>query len=135
MTNRAAQDVNGVRRPGVAALECSVDRTQTLLAEFRDEITHLVAKVHRDVDRLREAALGEPRIRPTVGPDRIEEEDGECRLADIVGEERAVLRIRTMMNEVIDERFTTLTNLIQTKLAHGANPFQNLRAGPSRRKR
>lgn len=134
MTHDPAQDANEFPPPGVAAVERSFENTQNLLGEFRDELAHLVAKVYRDVARLREAALGETAPGPWPDPVRSEEAEAERRLAEIVGEEQAMLRTRQMVNELIDERFRVLTNLIQAKLTHHSSSLQKLRSGPSRRK-
>ncbi len=133
MADQAADDADDVRGPGVTALEASVDRTQMLLAEFRDELTRLVAKVHRDVDRLRQVALGDSPVPPPVGSERREEEDDERRLARMLGNDQAALN-RAMINEVVNERFTMLDELIQARLAHSANPLRNLNVGRSRRR-
>ena len=134
MSNEAAPGATDLPPPGVAAVERSVDRTQILLTEFRDEVAGLLVRIHRDIDRLREATLGEPGPLPWTDPAAAEEAQAERRLADIVGEEQAALRTRALINEVIDERFRTLTDLIQAKLAHTGHPLQKLRAGASRRK-
>jgi hypothetical protein len=134
MTNESSQGDNLVPPPGVAALERSFDRTQGLLHEFREELARLVAKVHHDVERLRETALGGAEGPPWIDPDCSEEARVEQRLAEIVGEEQLAVRTRALVHELMDERFKTLTDLIQTKLARGPNPLQKLGAAPSRRK-
>ena len=135
MTDQPTQEADPVPRPDAPALESSFDRTQRLLQEFREELARLMAKVHRDVEQLREATLSE--LGPLPGADRPDEEEAraERRIAEIVGEEQAMLRTRTMINEVIDERFRQLNELIhRAKDRQNVKPLQNQRASASRRK-
>jgi len=135
MTKEAAQGATELPPPGVAAVESSLDRTQILLAEFRDEVAHLLAKVHRDVEKLREATLGQPGLVPRADPAFADEAQAERSLAEAVGEEQAMLRTRTLVNEVIDERFRQLHELIhQARMRQSVSSLQKQRLGASRRK-
>lgn len=135
MTRKTAQDANDITPPDVTTVEGSLERTQMLLAEFRRDVARLLERVHRDVERLREATLGE--LGPLLGADRPDPEEtrAERRIAEAIDEEQAMLRTRTMINEVIDERFRQLNELIhRAKVRQGVKPLQNQRLGASRRK-
>lgn len=139
MTHEAAESANEPRPPGVAAVEGSLERTQDLLAQFREEVERLLLRVRHDVDQLREAALGEPGPLPWADPAGAGEARAERQIAEIVGQEQAILRTRALVNEVIDERFRNLNELIQqARLRQGAGSAralrENLRGGASRRK-
>lgn len=133
MTDKAARHASQVRGPGVTALEASVGRTQQLLADFREELVELVAEVQRDVDRLREAALGNSSPRPTAGRERDDDVCADLRLAETLGMEQATDRIREITNAIVNQRFEGLDRLIKARLAE-TNALRNLVPGPSRRR-
>lgn len=133
MTKSAAQQGGETRGPGVAALECSVDRTQALLAEFRGELAQLIAKVHCDVDRLRDVAFGKSPLPPIIDPGSVGDSDAE-RLAEALDGQQVNLRIRAMIDKRIDERFKSLDDAIRASL-QATDPFQGLRSNLSRRGR
>jgi hypothetical protein len=56
------------------------------------------------------------------------------RLAEIRAEEEAMQRIRKMVNDLVDERFRTLTDLIDAKAKQDSGSLQKPRSGASRRK-
>ncbi len=133
MTDQPTREADLVPRPGAAVPERSSNPTQGSLQQFGQEFARLMAEVHHDLEQMREAAPGGPGVSPLIDP-AAGEAAPQRRLAEIVSEEQAVARTRALLNELIDERFRRLTDLIQSKLARGPNPLQKLRGGPSRRK-
>ncbi|TMJ18871.1 MAG: hypothetical protein E6G92_03330 [Alphaproteobacteria bacterium] len=134
MTSESARGASEAPPPGVNAVEHSFDRTHALLGRFREELAVLIHRVHRDVDRLREIALGEPGPTPWIDPMLSESAAEERRLAEMAREERAVQRTTEMVNELMDARFRTLTSLIDAKVKQNAGALQKLRSGASRGK-
>ncbi|MEA3011390.1 MAG: hypothetical protein QOJ91_3082 [Sphingomonadales bacterium] len=139
MTQKTDRHADEAREPGVAALEGSIQRTQILLARFRKELAAMVAKVHRDVDQLRAAALGDGLLLPPDDPEALGEWDIECRLAGMEAAREGPILTRAMIDAIVDERmnarFAALDQLIRANLNASRNPLQNLGLGRSRLRR
>jgi hypothetical protein len=125
MTDQAEPGAREIPRPGMSAVEHSVDRTHALLGEFREEVGRIITRVQEDVERLFEATFGESVPRHPTDPERPFETQTERRLARIAAEQQAEMQTLALVNKVVDQRFQALLDTLQAK--------RILRADPSRR--
>lgn len=139
MTEKTGRHADEAREPGVAALEGSIERTQILLARFRADLAGLIAKVHRDIDQLRAAALGDGLLLPPDDPEALGGWDIERRLVGMEAAREGPIPTRAMIDAIVDERmdarFAALDQLIRANLNTSRNPLQNLGLGRSRSRR
>jgi hypothetical protein len=134
MTNRRTRNPVAVDDPEDSNLEAKFNRIADHVVQTRHEVARIAEEIHRDVERLRQAAAELPPL-PRAAPVEAAVSDLPGRVAALVAAELAGPLLQAAVGRIVDSRFNALTEALKQKLQQGRDPLQGLQLNPSRRRR
>ncbi|HEU0135072.1 MAG TPA: hypothetical protein VFR28_09635 [Allosphingosinicella sp.] len=135
MTTRRSRNPDPVTDPDQSTLEKKIDRIEDHVLRARQDVARLTEEIHRDVDRIREAAAELPVLRPAAPAETPTNADLQSRVAALVAAELAGPGLQAAVGRIVDARFRGLTEALQAKMHKEPNPLQGLNLDRSRHRR
>lgn len=134
MTIRRTRNPYPAPDPADSTLDRKIDRIENHVLRAREDVARLTEEIHRDVERLREAAAELPVLPPSGQAKAPSIPDLQALVSALVAAELAGPALQAAVSRIVDGRFRGLTDALQAKIQQNPSPLQGLQLKPSRQR-